>query len=343
MAAKVIQLSDDAGVTWYTLPGNSGEFSDEAGELDDTIFGQNYKSGQSNLINWSISANAVYKGFAGYTVDIKKSGTSTTFTGEATTLVSGKTFAIDDSTKDAWDPAATFVVYDGGVDHTADVLNIDFLFGRVTFKAAYTVTGAVTVDGKYLPLATMASYRSFNLTQTMEAIDDTDIPAAQANNGHRTMDYGLKTVQLDVSGVYAVSNGFRAELIGRNQVIVEINPDGGSKSVARGFFRNTTRGQSGDVGALEEENVSYTLSVPAASLLKTPFQWLFTSSDLSTSVIKSIEAWQNETALSARYLPDGSTGLSGAVVVSDISLQGGLEAMNEFTVSLQGSGEVSTV
>lgn len=343
MAAKVVQVSDDSGANWYTLPGNSGEWSDEAGELDDTIFGQTFKSGQSNLINWNVTANAVYKGFAGYTVDIKQSGTSTVMTGEAMSLVSGKTYQIDDTTKRVWDHTATFVIYDNAIDHTADLLNIDFLFGTVTFLAAYTPSTPITVDGKYHTLTALAKYRNFTLTQTMEPIDETDIPAAQANSGHRVFNQGLRTVALDVSGVFATANGYRAALVARSEVVIEINPDGGGKTVARGFFKSTTRGQSGNVGELEEEQVSFVLSVPATALLSTPFEWVFTATDLSTSVVKLLEAWQNETDLDVRYLHDGTNGLTGLCVVADVSLSGGLEAMNEFSVTLQGSGTVIAV
>lgn len=343
MAAKLIQVSDDSGSNWYTLPGNTGEWNDEAGELEDTIFGQTYKSGQSNLINWSVTSNAVYKGFAGYTVDIKQSGTSTTMTTEASTLVSGKTYLIDDTAKVVFDHTATFVVYDNAVDHTADLDNIDFLFGTVTFLSAYTVTGAVTIDGKYHTMTALAKYRNFTLTQTMEPIDTSDIPAVQANSGHRTFDQGLRTVGLETSGVFATANGYRAALVARTELVIEINPDGGGKSVARGLFKPTSRGQSGNIGELEEENVSFTLSVPTTALLSIPFGWVFTATDLSTSVVKTLEAWQDETDLDVRYLSDGTNGLTGLCVVADVSLSGGLESMNEFSCTYQGTGAVAAV
>lgn len=343
MAAKLIQVSDDSGSNWYTLPGNTGEWNDEAGELEDTIFGQTYKSGQSNLINWSVTSNAVYKGFAGYTVDIKQSGSSTTFTGEAFTLVSGKTYQIDDTTKRVWDHTATTVVYDNAVDHTADVESIDFLFGTVTFASAYSVTSPVTADGKYHTLTALAKYRNFTLTQTMEPIDTSDIPAVQANSGHRTFDQGLRTVGLEVSGVFDTANGYRAALVARSELVIEINPDGGGKSVARGLFKPTSRGQSGNIGELEEENASFTLSVPTTALLEVPFRWVFTATDLSTSVVKTLESWQDETDLDVRYLSDGTNGLTGACVVADVSLSGGLEAMNEFSCTYQGTGTVTAV
>lgn len=350
MAAKVIQVSDDSGSNWYTLPGNQGSFNDDAGSLDDTIFGQSFKSGQPNLVGWSVKANALFKGFAGYQVIIKKSGTPTAMTSEATTNTATDIYQITSTTKRVIDPDTAVVVNDNGSPvSAANIEYIDYLNGIVKFISSYTATEPVTITGKYLPLTQLAKYRSFSLTQTTDAIDNTDIPTAQGNSGHRTFDAnGLRTVTMQVSGVYASSNGYRAALVARSTLVIEINPDGAGQTVARGFFKPTARDQSGNVGALEEENASFTLFVPAGSTnfldkLLAPFIWTLSSSTLSTAVQICLDAWQNNTEIDVRYLPDGSTGLTGACVVTDLSLGGGLDSMHEFSVSLQGTDEVSTV
>lgn len=350
MAAKTVQVSDDNGSNWYTLPGNSGEFSDEAGSLDDTIFGQLFQSGQPNLIGWSVNANALFKGFAGYTVDIKKTGTPTTMTDEAMSSIATDTYQVTASTKRILDPDTTIVVEDNNVAVAASNIEyIDYLFGIVKFITAYTPTEPITITGKYLPQSILAKYRNFTLTMTMDPIDNTDIPAAQANSGHRTFDpAGLKTVTLETSGVYDSTNGYRTDLVARTTLVIEVNPDGASQTVARGFFKPTARGQSGNVGDLEEETASFTLFVPSnntdyVSKMQVPFRWNFSSSTLSTAVQKCITAWQNATALDVRYLSDGVNGLKGDCVVADVSLSGGLDAMNEFSVSLQGTGVVTAV
>lgn len=349
MPAKIIQVSDDAGSNYYVLPGNTGEFNDESNELDDTIFGQNYKSAEVGLQSWNVTSNALYKGFAGYLVDIKEVGSASTFTGEACSLVSGKTFEIDDITKNIFDRSATFVVYDNAVDQTSEVESINYLTGEVTFVSTYSVTTPVTMDGSSFAVASLAKYRSFSMTQSAEAVDTTDIPAAQAASGIMTFQSGLKTVSIDVSGVYAAANGYRADLIARNEVILEINPDGNgfaNGSLARGFFKVINRGQSGNVGDLEEETVTFSLQVPQDVEIDvtTPFTWNHAAaSTLSTAVQKVLTAFLNESTLKVQYLPDGSTGLEGDVVVTDVSLSGGQEAMSEFSVGFQGTGAVSTV
>ena len=346
--AKRIRVSDDAGANYYTLPGGSGEFSQEAGDLDDTIFGFDYKSAESGLIKWGVSADALYKGFAGYLATIKKPSTGTTFTGEAFTLESTRIYQITNASKQIWDRTGTFVFKDGGVDHTADIEWVDYLFGRIKFKDTYTVSGAVTADGKYFPTVTIGKANGFTITQSMEAIETTDFDTAQANSGYRTFIAGLRTVSADLTGIYNVSNAFIAALQARSEILVEFCPEGLGRSVARGFFKYSGQGQSGDVGALEEEKVSLRLNVPDLSSLAyslyLPFQWRHSAtSTLSTAVKKMLKNWETGALMKVQYLYDGTNGRVGDTVVTEASLSGGVDDMNKFTAQFQGTGSHSAV
>lgn len=343
--AKRIQVSSD-DTTYYTLPGNSGELRNEAGDLTDTIFGQSFESGETGLITGTINSNALYKGFAGYIVSLKKSGATTPMVAGATTQVgTSKTYQISDITKQILDADVAVVVKDNGVAVTDDKIeSIDYMFGKVTFAAAYTPTGPVTLDASYLPMTEIAGAKTFTLTQTAATIDTTDIPTAKANGGFRTFDPGLRTVSLELGGIYKLSNGFKAALAAREPIYVEINPDANNLSSCRGVFKYMSQGQSGDVGALEEETVSLKLAVPEAELLLTPFAWSHASaSKLSPAVQAILNAWQDETQIYVKYLPDGSTGMKSSAVMTDVSLAGGLDAMNEFTANFQLSGAATTV
>lgn len=341
--AKVVQVSADNGSTWHTLPGGSGAFNNEASQIDDTIFGQEYQSNEVGLIGWSADANALYKGFAGYKCTLKQiSGSSSTMTGQAMSLVSGKTYKCADVTKNIWDKAATWTVYDGVTDVTDEVQYFDYLFGEVTFKASYTVVGSVTVDGKFFNTSAFGNAQTFQLTQSAEAIETTDFATAQANSGHRTFMQGLRTVNMELSGFYNVSAGLRAALIARSEILIEINPDGNKKSVFRGFFKVATEGQSGDVGALEEENVSMVLNVPSSDFA--PCGWRHTSDTTLNMAFRIIlNAWINGTVIDVRYLYDGTNGVRGDAIVTDVSLSGGLDSMNEFNADFQGTGATTAV
>lgn len=342
--AKRIRISDDAGANYYTLPGNTGQLSDEVGSIDDTVFGQDYSSNQPGLIASSFQANAFFKGFAGYVATIKKSGAATAFATEAMTLVSGKTYKITNAAKNVWNRAGTFVVFDGGVDHTVDVLSYDFLLGRVTFKPSYTVTGAVTVTGSYFPTTAIASARSFTLNMTAATIDKTAFDTAQANGGIRNYDYGLKHVSLDLGLFYSVANAFRTALLARSEVIIEIGPAGDANTISRGIYKPSSRQQTGNVGDLEQETITYNLFVPDQASLITPFTWLIeTASTLNTGVSKAITAFLNSVKVKVQYLWDGTNGWVGDAVLTSVTLSSGLEAMNEFAINGQYDGALVTV
>lgn len=346
--AKRIRVSDDSGVNYYTLPGNTGSVSDEAGEIDDTIFGQDFGSTQTGLIQWTIEANGLFKGFAGYVATIKKSGTPTAFTDEAMSLVSGKTYKITDATKNIWDRNAAVTFEDAGTPiAAADIEQINYLYGTVTFVGTYVPTGAITAaTGSYLPTTTLGCANGFTLTQTANANDNTCMDTAKANDGMHTYEYGLKTVSLDLNGIYKAANGLRALLLSRAELIIEVNPDGNGKTVARGFFKPINRGQSGDVGDIEQETSTFNLSVPddPESLMPYPFGWqIAADSTLSIAVQKCLTAWENKELVLVQYLADGTNGFEGDAVITDLSLAGGLEVMNEFTVNFQGSDTTTAV
>lgn len=343
MAAKRVRISAD-NVTFYTLPGNTAELSNENGELADTIFGQNFSSSESGVGSWTITSNALYKGFAGYIVDLRKSGTSTAMVAEATTQIGAtKSYRITAGSKRIIDPYVAVVVKDNAVAVDADdIESIDYMAGIVTFDAGLTVTGPVTIDANYLPTAEIAGSRDFTLTMTSEAKDVTDIPTAKANGGFRTFEPGLNTASIEMNGIQKSANDNIANLIAREPIVIQINPDNAGKSIATGIFKYLSQNQSGDVGAVEEESVTLNLNVPDNEAMKAPFTWQHTNdTTLNQGIRILLDAWLNQTMVYVEYLPDGLAGHTGQAVVTDCSMSGGLEAMNEFSVTLQGSGAVT--
>jgi hypothetical protein len=340
--AKRVQISSD-GSTFYTFPGSKGELTREGGPIKDTIFGYDYQSDQIGLIGWQVSTNGVYKGFAGYKAVVKKSGTTTAFTDEAMTLVSGKTYKITNTAKNVWDRSVTPTFEDGGgAISSSNVESVDYLFGRVTFISAFTPSGSVTVTGSYLPLTQVAKTNQYTLTMTAAPVETSTFDVVQANGGYRTFQYGLKTVTLALKGVYASSSAFAALLAARSEAVVEICPDGSSKSVARGWFKPMANNQMGDVGELEEEELNFNLSVPDQSDVAVPFKWLHdATTTLNTALQKALTAWEGGLTYDVRYLYDGTNGQAGDAIVVDVSLSGGLETMNDFSVKFQGTGALA--
>ena len=344
MAEKKIQISDDSGTTWYTFTGNSGDLSEEAEQIDDSIYGTSYGSNTVGLLTWSLSSNALYKGFAGYEATIKKSGTSTPITGGGMTQVgSTSTWETTLATTNIWDRAVTVTVYDTAVDVTADVESIDYIWGRITFTSGSEPVGAVTADFSHLPTADYGKAREFTLTQNADTIDTSDFETVQANSGYRTYEPSTRTVSLSMSGFYALSNGFKALLEAREEMVIEINPSGSStESACRGYFKVGTSSQSGDFGGNEDESVDMVLSSPDVDIV--PFSWIHPSTTTMPDAVKlAIEAWQDELKYDYRYLADGLIGSSGTGCLTDVSLSAGLSSMSEVSISVQGDGELTPV
>lgn len=354
MAAKVIQVSDDNGVNWHTLPGATGSFMTEADSITDTIFGDTFESHEIGLLGWTVSANAYFKGYAGYLAEIKQIGTATSFSSESMTLRSGKIYDIDDTTKSIWQrTSGSFAVTDGSGDVTDEVEWVDYLFGAIKFLDSYTPTGSVTVDGHYYPTSQLGKGQSFTLTMTANAIDNTDFATAQGNGGYKTFEPGLRIVQLELGGIFDATVNSKSDLAARNELIVEIDPAGDGLSIARGFFKMMSTEQSGDVGALEEESLSLELTVPLEETnpgVYIPFSWLHdATTKLAQAVQICLQSWIDQTLIDVRYLPQGSAGqspldgISGDCIVTDVSLSGGLSDMNTFVADFQGSGAYTEV
>jgi len=368
MAAKVIRISDDAGANWTNLPGSQGTLSSEAEAVDDTIFGQTYGSTDIGLVGWSVSSDGIFKGFSGYLAEIKKEGTSTALAGTETfTLVSGKTYQIDDATKEIWDRSVAIAFLDGVTPIAeADILNVDYLFGRVTFVASFTPGGAITTDGgtdpgAFFPTIAIGKANTYSLTMTAEAIDETDFATAQGNSGTRIFKPGLRSVALELGGIQIVvasTHNPKIDLRNRTEVVIEIDPAGDGSSIARGFFKLATVAEAGAVGALEEETLNYALTVPdppatganAGRAIEFPFNWQHTNTTLNSAIQFALTSWLTElNTYDVQYLPQGAPGqtpldgIEGNFIVTDISLSGGLSNMNVFTIELQGTGQFTEV
>ncbi len=352
--AKVIRISNDGGSNYSDLPGSEGSFNNEAEQIDDTILGQTYQSNEVGLVGWGISSNGIFKGFAGYVAEIKKQGTPTSMTDEATTLVSGKTYQIDDVARRVIDRNSTIIIDDNSAPvAAANILNVDYLFGRVTFVSGYSVIGSITITGDFMPLSAVGKANTYNLTMTAESIDESDFTTVQGNEGTRIFKPGLRTVALELGGIFDATESFKTDLTDRNELIIDVDPAGDGSTLARGFFKIATASQAGAVGALEEETINFVLTVPVeevAPAVEFPFSWEFIATTLPQAIQDAITSWLDElNTYDVQYLPEGAIGQSpldgieGNVIFTDISLSGGLSNMNVFTIEMMGNGQYTVV
>lgn len=191
---------------------------------------------------------------ASYNSSIKKSGISTSFTGETMSNTTGNSFRIDDATKRIFDRSATFTFYEDAVAILeSDIVKVDYLFGIVEFVTSKT--GAITVDGSYMPVTDIAGAKDYTLNIGSTILDDTDF----STTGYRTKEYGLLDASVSLTRFDDVSQTFFDVLTNRETIVIEINPAGGSQYI-RGWFKLESDGLSGDVNGLEEESLTFQLS-----------------------------------------------------------------------------------
>ena len=341
--AKLIQVSLD-DVTYNTLPGSSGEISVETSDNDNTIYGGVFASSLPGVADFTLSGNAWLRQTPGFQATVKRAGTGTTFTGEAMEQEDGQTYIITDKTKDLWDYNVGVTVFDDASEvSAANIESIDYLFGRVTFVAGYSVVGAITVDGSYFPVATFGCANSISLTQNAEAILASCFDTTQTENGYNTYDSGLKTVSAELSGFYRTANDFFTILSDRDTIILEVDWEGDGQTKCRGVFNVQSYSQSGDVGQQEESSVTFNLFVPEDIL---PFSWYFgATSKMSPGMKDIINAWITRQNLYFKYFPTGTLAKSyaGQVVVTDASISTSVDAIGELSLSSQGDGELIEV
>jgi hypothetical protein len=185
--------------------------------------------------------------------------------------------------------------------------------------------------------------QQFQPDSDFDTTDTTCFETASVNGGFATYRPTLKTVELELTGFYRATNQFYDLLQSRGELIVEINPDGDGKSVARGFFKPVTDSQTGSVGGDETETISFRLSTPEDVL---PFTWIHANDSTIPEAVKILlSAWTDSDEVYVRYLPEGvgNEGRQGEAIVTDISLSQSVDGMAEFSVSLQGTGVATAI
>jgi hypothetical protein len=118
-----------------------------------------------------------------FSCTLKVSGAAVPVTAEACSSISGanpnKLYQVTNTARRIWDPSVAPIVKDGGVTVSALLYTFDFLFGFIQF-AGYTQTGAITVDGSYLPVASIAEVTEFSFNGKADLLDRTSYDSAGA-------------------------------------------------------------------------------------------------------------------------------------------------------------------
>lgn len=101
---------------------------------------------------------------------LRVNGAANAVTAEACTSLGGGRYQVTNTARRIWDPAVAVTVKDGGVTVSPTLYAFSYLFGVVTF-VGYSPSGAVTVDGSWASMVSVAEGRSFEFGPAIDLLD----------------------------------------------------------------------------------------------------------------------------------------------------------------------------
>lgn len=184
-----------------------------------------------------------------------QSGTASAFTGEACTLVSGTTYKITDAAKRQFDPATTFIVYDGGSPIAATGYTIQYPLGRIVLGSA--PAGAVTVTGASFATTEVAFVRGWSLS-IKPLIFETTALGATATTGRTYIGGGLPEWSGSLEKLYETDTWAARALANTTGFYLKLYEDEPSDKVWLGLVIFTGWDQTTDIMDLVKEGVEFT-------------------------------------------------------------------------------------
>lgn len=192
---------------------------------------------------------------------VKVAGAATAAVGEATSALGGQVYQVTNTAKRIVDPRVAVVVKDGGTPVAANLVSIDYLFGKFTLTNA--PGGAVTADFSYLPMLAVAEAYGYELERSRELLDKTVFHATDTHRkrlaGLKSMSGSLKSLaplneDLDtgVGGTQSLDSIFEAGA----PTLLEVRP-GNTGDYYRAWVLLGKEGQGADGAGLVEGDVSF--------------------------------------------------------------------------------------
>jgi hypothetical protein len=195
----------------------------------------------------------------GYSCVIRRAGTATSMTTEATTNLSGDTYYITAQAKRCIDPTQAWCIKDAGATLAYTAASVNFLFGEVTLNAP--AGGAVTINGFYLPLTTaseiISEAKSFSL-QRMTTLVDASVFSTTATYKRKAATLSDASLSVDMYLTEAEINTLRTYMNAGTALVIEVYQALDPRF--RGFMLIDNIDVSGKVDGLVEASVSFKLA-----------------------------------------------------------------------------------
>lgn len=194
---------------------------------------------------------------AAYATIIYSVGAPVVAVAEPTTDLGALQFQVTDAARRLFHPGtqvSAFLAVDGG---EVGIASIDYFNGIVTLTEA--PAEAIELDFAYVTKAAIGGSREYSYELGGDVLDSTSFALAQANGGFRTRAYGLHDVSVSISRNDDLSQKFVDHKMAREMVYIEVTP-GGSGATLKGWFLLETDSHTGDLGALEGEDLTFNLA-----------------------------------------------------------------------------------
>jgi hypothetical protein len=194
-------------------------------------------------------------------------------TGDACGLVSTLRYQVTNSAHRILDPRTALVVKDGGVAvPIANIALIDYLFGRVTFAAGHAPSGAVTIDGAFIPTLPFLLGNDLQFSAKRTVLPSTVFGSSFAQKLAGLMDADLTIKSLaspndDYDTGTGGTQSLWADFTAGTPKLINIDMDGsGTSGVIRGWFQLSGLPKTAPVAGIQEMTVSGTLAPLAPSM-----------------------------------------------------------------------------
>lgn len=261
---------------------------------------------------------------AGKKALVKIPGVGLSFTDEATTSAGdGTNYQITSTTKRVWDSVASITVKVGG-SVTGESYTLNRLTGTVTFAVVNLSRAAVTVSGTYLPLSTAVESRSYSYQLTAKNDPDNSFGDDWVTR--------VQT-QKDVHGSLArwfVDTYFSDALLADTLLVFQFYSNSSNAADLTCWGRLSRRAISAIQSGLQEETLDFdgaldadSHAIDAVTVAPPPTELAF----LRANIVGG------DSTMTAVYLPDQQTTLSGSAVTTWADARGG-----GFGPSLTGAG-----
>lgn len=166
--------------------------------------------------------------------------TATSSTNNAATLsTNGLTLTIDSTSRRHWNRASSthVVVFEGAVNRTTDIAEINYVQGKVTFDTAHSTASAWTIDTEYLTSSYVGQGRNWSADVSVNMLDQTSFSTTTGDVQWRTTKPGLSEATVSIDRFWGETTGpaFFDRLASNQDTVVELWRDHASARKLEGF------------------------------------------------------------------------------------------------------------